>query len=595
MTAPLPSLDIGTLTEAYRTGKTDPETVLRAIFAAIEQQGKAPVWISVETLEGALARLARAPKGPLWGIPFAVKDNIDVAGFETTCACPDFAYRPERSAEVVARLEAAGAIVIGKTNLDQFATGLNGTRSPYGAPHSVFSAEHISGGSSSGSAVAVASGLVSFALGTDTAGSGRVPAAFNNICGLKPTKGLLSTQGLVPACRSQDVISIFALTAHDAVSVLRHVEGVDPADPFSRTATQRPTPKTWRLGIPKTLEFFGDRNTEALYRQTAARAQSLGATLIPFDLEPFLATARLLYSGPWVAERLAAIEDFAAAKPASIIEPVRSIILGARTLSAADTFKGLYELQRLRRLTEPTWQAIDAMLLPTAGTTYRIDEMLADPVTLNSNLGHYTNFVNLLDLAAFALPAGFRSDGLPAGVTLVGEAFTDLALAELAACLHASCGEIPLGATATNVLATPALTPRVRQPDDLLVAVVGAHLTGQPLNWQLTERNATFVETTRTARGYSLYSLPDTTPPKPGLVFDGRGAGLIEVELWRMPMAAFGSFVGLIPAPLGIGTLTLEDGRTVKGFICEQHAVQSALDITSYQGWRNWLSDVARR
>jgi allophanate hydrolase len=592
----IPSLDIAALQTAYAEGTLKPADVIEAVYDRIAIRGERPVWITLVPKETALAKAAGASQGPLYGIPFAVKDNIDVAGLPTTCACPAFGYVPERSAAVVELLEAAGAVLIGKTNLDQFATGLNGTRSPYGAPASVFSAEHISGGSSSGSAVAVASGLVSFALGTDTAGSGRVPAAFNNIVGWKPTKGVISTRGLVPACRTQDAISIFALTVRDAAAVADVASSFDPEDAFAKPVADLPRwqfPAPLRIGVPQgPLEYFGDTEAEALYRNAVETLQFHGATVIPFDLGPFLEAARLLYAGPWVAERLAAIRSFAATNAADIHEVVRGIVLGAEAISAVDAFAGAYELARLKRVTEAVWQTTDAVLLPTTPTTYRIDELLADPVRLNSNLGLYTNFVNLLDLAAIAVPAGFRSNGLPAGVTLIGPALTEFQLAAAADRLHRAAGDLNLGATEKRLWNSPPFSAPAAPPRTIDIAVVGAHLTGQPLNWQLTERKATLLETTRTATGYRLFALPGTVPPKPGLVYDGAGDGLIEVELWRMDIGAFGSFVGLIPPPLGIGSLTLVDGRVVKGFICETYAVADAEEITAFGGWRAWRAQA---
>lgn len=589
------SLDISTLQAGYADGSLTPEAVLDEVYARIAARGERPVWITLLPKDAALERLKAAPKGPLWGIPFAVKDNIDVAGVPTTAACADFAHTPERSATVVERLEAAGAVLIGKTNLDQFATGLVGTRTPYGICSSVFSAEHVSGGSSSGSGVAVAAGLVSFALGTDTAGSGRVPAAFNNVVGLKPSKGLLSTSGVLPACRSQDCVSIFAGTVADAQAVLSVAAGYDAEDAYSRKApavatVAVPVADGFRFGVPSGgLEFFGDGEAATLYRQSIARLESLGGIKVDIDFTPFREAARLLYSGPWVAERLAAIRDFALKHPASIHEVVRGIILGAQNLTAVDGFQGFYRLAELIRGAEAQWAAMDVMLLPTTGTIYRIDEVLADPVRLNSNLGAYTNFVNLMDLSALAVPAGFRANGLPFGVTLIGRAFEDGRLATLGDRLHRSLPDLCVGGTSVHLGQTPSLRPQPA-PGRVAVAVVGAHLAGQPLHHQLVERKAQLVATTRTAAGYSFYALAGTVPAKPGLVFDGKGAGSIEVEVYEMDHAAFGSFVALIPPPLGIGTLTLADGSQVKGFVCESHAINGATDITALGGWRAWLA-----
>lgn len=594
MTIAEQSFDIAALKEGYASGALTPAAVIAEVYRRIAATGEKPVWISLVPMEQALAKVAAAPaKGPLYGIPFAVKDNIDVAGMETTCACPEFARVAEHSAEAVARLEAAGAVLIGKTNLDQFATGLNGTRSPYGIPASVFDADYISGGSSSGSAVAVAAGQVSFALGTDTAGSGRVPAAFNNIVGLKPTKGLVSTRGLVPACRSQDVISVFALTVADAARVTALVAHFDPEDDYSRKAP-RPfaceAPWTGvRVGVPKDgLVFFGDEEAEGLYRAAVARLAECGARIVDFDFSPFRDAAQLLYAGPWVAERLSAIESFVAEKPEALHPVVGGIIRGGEKISAAAAFHGLHKLQAFIQKAEAEWAHMDVMLLPTTGTTYSIADMLAEPVTLNSNLGVYTNFVNLMDLSALAVPAGFSANGLPFGVTLIGRAFEDGRLATLGDRLHRSLGWLSLGATTRTLPETPPV--KIESSGGLVeVAVMGAHLTGEPLHWQLKERAARLVKTTRTAEGYSFYALAGTVPPKPGIVFDGQGAGGIEVEVWEMDEAAFGSFVALIPSPLGVGTITLQDGSHVKGFLCEHHALRGATDITSSGGWRAWL------
>ncbi|PWC37789.1 allophanate hydrolase [Azospirillum sp. TSO35-2] len=605
------TLEIAALSAGYAAGALTPETVLDSVYARIAARGERPVWIHLvpraeagRQLAAARARQAAGAELPLFGIPFAVKDNIDVAGLPTTAGCPDFAFVPERSATVVQRLVDAGAILVGKTNLDQFATGLVGTRSPYGACASVFDERYVSGGSSAGSGVAVGAGLVSFALGTDTAGSGRVPAAFNNVVGLKPTKGLVSTSGVLPACRTQDVVSIFAGTAGDALAVLRVAGVYDDTDAYSRKAPPSavqpaPWPPGFRFGVPRDgLEFFGDQAAAALFTAAAARLEALGGSRVEVDFTPFRDAAQLLYSGPWVAERLAAIRDFAETKPDSIHPVVRGIILGAAGISAADAFTGFYKLAELTRRAEAEWARMDVLLLPTTGTTYRIEDLLADPVRLNSNLGYYTNFVNLMDLSAIAVPAGFRPDGvekggLPFGVTLIGRAFADGALAALADRLHRAQA-LPIGATGClpegPTLDTIATDTTDRAPGMVRLAVVGAHLSGQPLNHQLTGRNARLVRAARTAAGYRLYALAGTAPAKPGLVRDPAGAGGIEIEVWELDEAAFGSFVAEVPAPMTIGTVTLEDGGTVKGFLCEPIALNGAEDITGFGGWRRWLA-----
>ena len=584
-----PMLSIDALTAAYAAGLT-PLDVVEEVIRRRDALADRAVFIT-ETPPEALRAAARAVMDgpgdlPLWGIPFAVKDNIDVDGLPTTAACPAFAYRPAADATVVARLRAAGAIVIGKTNLDQFATGLNGTRSPYGAPRSVFDAAFVSGGSSSGSAVAVASGLCAFALGTDTAGSGRVPAMFNNLVGIKPTPGLVPNTGVVPACRSVDVVTVFAGSVADGVAVRRVMEGFDAADPFSRPARPAALPPALRIGVLEGTEreFFGNAEVEALYDAAIARAEGLGATIVPFDYAPFREAAALLYDGPWVAERLAAVEGFFATNEADFDPTVRRIIGGARGRTAVEAFNGLYRLNAIRQQVAPVWQAIDVLMLPTAPTTCTVAEMLADPIALNSRFGRYTNFANLMGLAAIAVPGGFGPSGLPAGVTLIGPAFSDDALAPFAAAMHAAagCGQ---GRDRTAPVPAPPL-PEV--PEGWLpIAVVGAHLTGMPLNPELTGPGGVLLARTTTAPSYRLFALPGTVPPKPGLIHDPafQGPG-IAVELWALPAAAFGAFVARIPAPLGIGKLTLADGRQVSGFLCEAHAVAGAEDISAFGGWR---------
>lgn len=584
-----PMLTIAALRAAYAGGLT-PLEMVEEVMSRRDALPDRAVFIT-ETPAEDLRRAARAvmagPRDlPLWGIPFAVKDNIDVAGLPTTAACPAFTYAPDRDATLIDRLRAAGAIVIGKTNLDQFATGLNGTRSPYGAPRSVFDAAFVSGGSSSGSAVAVASGLCSFALGTDTAGSGRVPAAFNNLVGIKPTPGLVPNTGVVPACRSVDVVTVFAGSVAEGVAVRQVMEGVDAADPFSRAATPAALPPRLRIGVPQGAEreFFGNAEVEALYDAAIARAEALGATILPFDYAPFREAAALLYDGPWVAERLAAVEGFFATNEADFDPTVRKIIAGAKGRTAVEAFNGLYRLNAIRQQVAPVWDAVDVLMLPTSPTTCTVADMLADPIARNSQFGRYTNFVNLMGLAAIAVPAGFGPSGLPAGVTLIGPGFSDDALAPFAGAMHAAaaCGIGRDRAAAVPAAPIPAI-PKGWLP----IAVVGAHLTGMPLNAELTGPGGVKLTETTTAAGYRLYALPGTVPPKPGLIrdpaFDGPG---VAVEVWALPAAAFGAFVARIPEPLGIGKLTLADGSAVNGFLCEAHAVQGAEEITSFGGWR---------
>ena len=555
--------------------------MIAEIFTRIREQGQRPVWISLSNEETAVATAESVDPGlPLAGVPFAVKDNFDVAGMPTTAGCPSFAYVPDRSATVVQRLLDAGGILIGKTNMDQFATGLVGTRSPYGACSSVYDPRYISGGSSSGSAVAVAKSLCAFSLGTDTAGSGRVPAAFNNLIGLKPTRGLLSTAGVVPACRSLDCVSIFARTAAEARAVWDVARGVDVNDPYSRILPAGAGAAPWlsgsfRLGIPDEaqLKFFGDEETPRLYRQAAERFESAGGIRTTIDFTVFREAAELLYAGPWVAERFAAVGEFLSRTNDGVDEVVKNIILGGAKYSAADTFRSMYRLEALKQKAAELWAEMDVLLLPTAGTIYTHEAIAADPVRLNSNLGFYTNFVNLMDLAAVAVPAGFRSDGLPFGVSIIGPAFSDEALLALA-------GRYNGDSTINDV-----------SPGCVLMAVGGAHLSGQPLNYALTDRGARLVKTCRTAENYRLYALSHTSPAKPGLIADPAFSGWgIEVEVWTMPLKEFGSFVEEVSPPLGIGTIRLEDGSFVKGFICEAAGLAGAKEITRFGGWRNYLN-----
>ena len=595
-------LDLATLRALYADRTVTPLDVIQAVIERRAAWPDKAVFItpaSDDALRAAATALVAAypePNSlPLWGIPFAVKDNIDVAGLPTTAACPAFAYHPEVDATVVARLRAAGAIVIGKTNLDQFATGLNGTRSPYGAPRSVFDADYVSGGSSSGSAVAVGAGFATFSLGTDTAGSGRVPAMFNNLVGIKPTPGLLPNTGVVPACKSVDCVTIFAATVGDGVAIRKVAEGFDAADPFSKKARWANLPSSGlRVGVldGAEREFFGNAEVEKLYDAAIENIRSLGATIVPFDYAPFRESAALLYEGPWVAERLAAVEGFFASNEADFDPTVRAIIGGAKGKTAVEAFKGKYRLEELRRITEAEWAKADVLLLPTSPTTYTVAAMRADPIRLNSHFGRYTNFVNLLDCAAIAVPAGFDSnDHLPAGVTLIAPAFMDDALAPLADALHRE-GARGMGRDKSAALPEASKIPAA--PSGMVpIVVVGAHLTGMPLNKELTGPGGNLLRTCRTAPDYKLFALPNTTPPKPGLVREPGFAGPgLAVEVWELPPAAFGQFVARIPAPLGIGKVTLDDGSSVSGFLCEAHVLGGAQEITHHGGWRAYIASL---
>jgi allophanate hydrolase len=599
------SLDLSRLSAAYNSGELTPSAVVRDVLDRIEASGEAnPAWIYVlpkdELLDRAAAlehRRASGERLPLFGVPFAVKDNIDVSGQPTTAACPAFSYIPAESAHAVERLEDAGAICIGKTNMDQFATGLVGTRSPYGACVNPFDSRYISGGSSSGSAVAVALGHVSFALGTDTAGSGRVPAGFCNIVGMKPTKGSIGMSGVVPACRSLDCISIFALTAGDAACVYEVMEGYDEGDPYSRhdSFAAKPVFNHVRCGVPRSadLEFFGDSVARRAFEHALETLKSLGAELVEIDYAPFAETARLLYEGPWVAERLAAIKRFFESCSDEMDAVVRKIIAGGVRFSAVDAFDAQYRLHALKSRCAEEWKRMDMLVVPTAGTIYRLEEIADQPIALNTNLGYYTNFVNLLDLAAIAVPAGFRKDGLPFGITLIGAALSDAALANWGSRFHRAAGT-KLGATPFDY--PEGETQRTPAAKGITLAVVGAHLSGMPLNHQLTSRGATFIEACSTAPNYRLYALPDSMPPKPGLARVLNGVGVsVEVELWGISPEAFGAFTAEVPPPLAIGTVTLADGRQVKGFVCEGWALQGARDISSFGGWRNFVAEISVR
>ena len=599
MPGPL-SLDLATLRAAYTAGTLTPTALVDELVARLDAHGDPAVWIHRLSRDELLAHARRveergAATQPLYGVPFAIKDNIDLAGVPTTAACPEFAFTPAESAPVVQRLLDAGAIPLGKTNLDQFATGLVGVRSPYGVPRNPFRADVIPGGSSSGSAVAVAAGLVSFSLGTDTAGSGRVPAGLNNLIGLKPTKGALSTRGVVPACRSLDCVSIFALTCADAAEVQRVAEGFDPADSFSRT---RPSLSAFasapRIGVPaaRDLQFFGDTEAEKLFHDSLARANALGAKLVEIDFAPFRETAALLYQGPWVAERWAALRAFHQKHADAFFPITRKIVEGAAHLTAADTFEGFYQLAALARRAAAEWEKMDTLLLPTAPRPYTVADLIADPLGPNTRLGTYTNFVNLLDLAAVAVPAGLRRDGVPWGVTFVAPAWRDADLLALGARWHSTVGG-NLGATSHPLPPAPPSRP-VAAPaaDTVRLAVVGAHLSGLPLNHQLTDRGARLVWTGTTAPSYRLYALPNTTPPKPGLVRVAANGAALALEVWELSISAFGSFVAAVPPPLCIGTVTLSTGESVKGFLCEPAALVGAEDITHFGGWRAYRAQI---
>jgi allophanate hydrolase len=596
-------LTLGDWHQAYLDGAS-PRELLAARVGRLGRQDAA-VWIhkaSVQALELQIAALEAqlAAAGnraellarlPLFGVPFAAKDNIDVAGMPTTAACPAYSHVPTAHAHVVQRLVDAGAVCLGKTNLDQFATGLVGARSPYGRPSSAFDAQRVSGGSSSGSALAVARAEVAFSLGTDTAGSGRVPAGFNNIVGLKPTPGRVGTTGVVPACRTLDCVSVFALTVEDAAAVLAAIEGPDGADAYSRfVAGPGRLPPRLRIGVPMAPDLGAEY--APCWPLAWRLAAEMGHEIVPVDFTPLDAVAELLYNGPWVAERHAVVQALLERDPGAIDATVRSVIGRAIGLSATEAFKAQYTLRAAQRDTAALWQQVDLLMVPTAPAHPSFAELDADPIGANARLGRYTNFVNLLVWCALALPAGFNAQGLPFGVTFIAPAHADAALARFGLRWQAATA-LPLGATdAPRPVNEPGRWPAAEAT--LPLAVVGAHLSGMPLNGQLVERGATLREATTTAPCYRLHALRGTVPPKPGLQRVAEGGAAIAVEVWDLPLREIGSLLALVPAPLGLGSLTLADGSQVQGFICEGHGLAGATDITAYGGWRAYMAQLRR-
>ncbi|BCU64834.1 allophanate hydrolase [Acinetobacter bouvetii DSM 14964 = CIP 107468] len=575
--------------QAYASGSIQLQD-LKAYAASIQNDDHAWIEIADEAqLQAQFEALAEKPSAdlPLYGVPFAVKDNIDVAGFHTTAACKEAAYLAETDAAVVAKLKAAGAIVLGKTNLDQFATGLVGVRSPYGAVKNSFNPEYISGGSSSGSSVAVANGVVPFSLGTDTAGSGRVPAGHNNIVGLKPTKGWFSTAGLIPACRTIDVISIFALTVDDAWQAAQVMQGFDAADEYSRPHPANvPTQfSKGKIAIPAQLEFYGDAETEKAFAAAVERIKVLGYSVEAIDFRVFNQLASALYSKSWVAERTAAVESLVTREHCHSV--IAKIIAQADQFSAVDAMQAEYERADLARKINLALEPFDALVVPTAPTIYTIAEVEADPIAKNSHMGAYTNFVNFADLSAIALPNAIRADGLPTGVTFIAPAWMDQALASFAQTWQKAVN-LPLGTSSQSYEKSIGISSQ----HSVKLAVVGAHLSGMPLNFQLSTRCGTLLKATKTAPNYKLYALKSTAPPKPGLQYASKGGQAIDVEVWEIPFANFGHIVAEVPAPLGIGNVQLADGSWVKGFICEGYALEGAVEISHFGGWRAYIQSI---
>ena len=592
--------DIHRLHAAYANGLT-PAQVIDECYRRIAAAGDPGIFVHLADADTVKAQAAELgpfdPVAcPLWGLPFVVKDNIDAAGQPTTAACPAFAYTPPQDAFVVATLRRAGALLIGKTNLDQFATGLVGVRSPYPPPRNALDPTMVPGGSSSGSAVAVARGMVSFALGTDTAGSGRVPAALNGIVGFKPSLGALSASGVVPACRTLDTISVFALTVSDAYAVFRVAAAFDAQDAYARRVTTpalAAPPATLRIGVPDAAsrQFFGDTVQSDSFDAALARIAALGGEPVETDFAPFFEVAALLYGGAWVAERYTVVEPLLRDNPEAVLPVLRDVIGAAERMSAADAFRDLYRLQDLKRRVEPLLAAVDLLCVPSVPKFFTLADVAADPIGANSRLGTYTNFVNLLDLCGVTVPVAQRSDGLPGSVTLLATRDRDAQVAAFADRLQQVC-DAPLGATGWPLPERPPAGRPAAGPEELALAVVGAHMSGLPLNGELTRLGARFLYAARTEPQYRLYSLPGGPPFRPGLVRDPAGAA-IDLEVWALPSTRFGDFIRGVPAPLGIGTVLLENGEAVKGFLCEHVAVAEAKEVTALGGWRNYLQTLA--
>ncbi len=590
-------LTIPDLHAAYAKGHS-PVDVVEQVFARIDEVGDPNIFLCLfdkqEVIAAAQALGPFDPNLPLWGVPFAIKDNIDAAGKPTTAACPAFAYTADEDAFVVAQLKAAGALLIGKTNLDQFATGLVGVRSPFGAPKNSIDPEIVPGGSSGGSGVAVGHGIVTFSLGTDTAGSGRVPAALNNIVGLKPSLGSLSATGLVPACRTLDTISVFAMTVDDAYTAFQAAAVYDPSDSYARTF-DLPALSSWSgsavIGVPSadTIKFLGDDVQKQSFAATIEFLKEQGAEIREIDFGPFYAVAEMLYYGAWVAERYVVVGDLIENSPDDVLPVIQKIVGAAQDMSAADAFRGIYRLKDLIREAEPLLAGVDMLCVPTIPTFYSVADLEADPITPNNNLGTYTNFVNLMDMCGIAVPAPKRSDGRPGSVTLLAPVGQDAKIASLATTIEAA-GKRCLGATEWKFQAYE-LPETASETSTIDIAVCGAHMSDLPLNSQLTERGSVFQYATVTSPDYAFYALPGAGVARPGMVRVPEGTGAkIAVEVWRMPIDQFGSFMASIPAPLGIGTVLLEDQTEVKGFVCEAIAAEGATDISELGDWRRYVA-----
>lgn len=591
-------LRLSAVKTAYLAGTTTPRQLISALrehAAALNPEFNLFIHLlSAAELEPYLAALdgKSADSLPLFGVPFAIKDNIDLAGIPTTAACPAFAYTPSESSTLVKQLLALGAIPLGKTNLDQFATGLNGTRSPYGPCRNSVHPDYPSGGSSAGSSLAVALGLASFSLGTDTAGSGRVPAALNNLVGLKATKGLLSTAGVVPACRTLDCVTYFTASAREASHLLGLTANLDPADAYSRKnplwndASAFGVPRQgFRFGVPKQLEFLGCTESPALFAATIKHLEALGGVAVELDFEPFAEAARLLYEGPWVAERYSVAGELIEAQPDAVLPVIHAVLSKAPGTTAVQLFRAQYRLQELKAICDRAMAELDCVLTPAYPRPVTLAELEAEPVKRNSDLGYYTNFMNMLDYAAVAVPAGFMANGLPWGVTLFGRPFTDQYLLSLAEGLQCET-DLPLAGERSLSVTAPATLAR---HDLARVVVCGAHLDGLPLNWQLKQRGGRLLQATQSSADYQLWALAGGPPFRPGMMRVAEGGVAIDVEVWELPSSELGSFLIGIPAPLGLGKVQLADGTWESGFICEPYGLAGATDISQFGGWRAYL------
>ncbi len=583
------SMSLAALRDAYAQGMQVVDLV-QTLLPRLSASDAAHVWTHRSSAQSLLAQAEQldrqGPQGkPLFGIPFAVKDNLHVAGLPTSNGCAANLELATDTAPAVSRLLEAGALLLGKTNMDQFAMGLVGTRSPFGACRNPFNEAYIAGGSSSGSALALSLGLASFSLGTDTAGSGRVPAALNDLVGLKPTRGRISSRGLIPSCRSLDCISLFAHNLADAWEVLNHIEGQDTEDPYSRLACGiPPTPAaaSWIVGVPLAgqLECFGDEEARMLFQ---ARLEALAALpevrLQAVDISLFLTAGQLLYEGPWIAERYASVGQLYEKAPDTVLPVISKLLDRAHDFSAQDGFMAMNKLQTLHAHTTQVWQSVHALLLPTVPSVPTLAQVQAEPISCNTRLGHYTHFVNLLDCAALAVPAGYWSSGVPYGVSLIGPAWSEARLCQLATAI---------GHTGRQ---TSAFTPSCYlDRHERLLCVCGGHMRGLALNHQLLTLGGRFLEETRSATHYRMLLLDAEDPPRPGLIRTEGGGMPQAVELWALPVEALGKLLSLLPQALALGPVELADGRWVSGFVCQAAPGSAHPDITAYGGWRAYLA-----